>query len=74
MSEWQPIETAPKDGRDLLIFDKFHKTAVIAFYREDGRSPGKYGKFVWQLHDEGGSLAEQSITHWMPLPSPPVMP
>jgi len=58
MSEWQPIETAPKDGRYLLLLadSQFHR---IGFW--NGSS--------WDDGDFYDHMAD--ITHWMPLPEPP---
>ena len=65
MSEWQPIETAPKDGSE-----------VWAFNDEQGRmkwiSGDGYALWVWAdalLCDVDPS--PESPTHWMPLPEPP---
>ena len=70
--EWQPIETAPKDGRRLLAFaygpygvnDVYFSVAQWAM---DG--PGKI-----QPHVEGW-FWEFAIrpTHWMPLPDAPLV-
>ena len=67
-SEWQPIETAPKDGTVILAcFDKwYHPMAVCwAAYH-----PNAKGKACWRTSAIGGDKVEQ-LTHWMPLPSPP---
>lgn len=59
MSEWKPIETAPKDGMVL-----------VAGFWDDGRSwrdighcdhLGVVGRWDYNLEP----------THWMPLPEPP---
>jgi hypothetical protein len=62
MDEWKPIETAPKDGTD-----------VLAIWDVPGRLK-PYGVVWW----EDGSWHEYDIenevsdpTHWMPLPEPP---
>jgi hypothetical protein len=58
MSEWQPIETAPKDGTFILVYgygDYHH-----AFWLDQGNG------FWFSIDD---SLVDP--THWMPLPSPP---
>ena len=56
---WQPIETAPKDGRDLLIFGS--GGIVIGWWDDSCR--------YWCHQDLYLSIDEP--THWMPLPLPP---
>lgn len=68
VSEWQPIETAPKDGTEVLIGrfldGKLPTKAVASFHPSEGwRDAGDIG---W-----GGMYAHVRPTHWMPLPSPP---
>jgi len=68
MTDWQPIETAPRDGTPVLL-GRFHAGDPC-----DGRisvdwwrSGGKYG-FV----GFGEFNAHYwPATHWMPLPDPP---
>lgn len=76
MIEWQPIETAPKDGTEIIVY---HPTAGVcaAFCPDEG--------FAWHCMDGNnrviGSKSGKSIpsmtsfmtapTHWMPLPLPP---
>ena len=60
--EWQPIETAPKDGTEIILCD-------MNWPRVDGYRPRKIGLFYagkWLIN--GGSWEP---THWMPLPPPP---
>jgi hypothetical protein len=77
MTDWQPIETAPKmktillfaitdvaeDGRvrNWKMETGFYHTG---FTSDDGRSPWNWG---------GRNLAvwDAPPTHWMPLPEPP---
>jgi len=60
MIDWQPIETAPKDGTCVLVF-------VAA--RDD--LPSFVTTCAW--HKDAGWCADElrSVTHWMPLPDPP---
>jgi len=57
MSEWQPIETAPRDGTHILVADIDDPaiTTVVAW---------AHGQ--WKFCTDHGR-----ISHWMPLPDPP---
>jgi hypothetical protein len=71
MSEWQPIETAPKDGATILGFAD-GDMAVVKWYQEDRIPEGGY----WSL-TVCGAYAESGEwwpTHWQPLPEPPSSP
>lgn len=61
---WQPIETAPKDGSEVLVCKPFMDgwAHYVVFWLRDK------GWTVWS-NAEGWELAEP--THWMPLPAPP---
>jgi phage FluMu protein Com len=63
--EWQPIETAPKDGTEVLLCDaRFEDAAVGAAMFIAG---------AWRCyypHDGGIESVWPSPTHWMPLPAP----
>ena len=79
MNDWQPIETAPKDG-----------TLFLCWVKAEDRGEQDDGSFVsvdvsqhdfcqYQDFGENGYFANMSgkfsdladITHWMPLPTPP---
>lgn len=62
---WQPIETAPKDGTEILTYRKAGCQAVAAWFSQADTYAGHPG---WCVTDGMGLL---DITHWMPLPSPP---
>lgn len=71
MSEWQPIETAPKDGRELLAVNK-NKASVtyrVVYFDEDAQDP----KYPWHVEDShsGFNHHQEFFTHWMLLPEPP---
>jgi hypothetical protein len=73
MSEWRPIETAPKDGSHVLLHCDFGETGrqiTVARWCDDPSPAGPYGKFCWREMQDS-SIAEQIPTHWMPLPEPP---
>lgn len=57
--EWQPIETAPKDGACVLITGEGLVRECRSF-RDDWGDP-VYSEWFF----------EATPTHWMPLPEPP---
>lgn len=64
--EWQPIETAPFGGEVLACTET--GAIYIAFQAgELGHGDGTY----WMMCD-GPEIT--GVTHWMPLPPPPVTP
>ena len=60
--DWQPIETAPKDGSDILGFaaDAVNPAIVVCYWNKDGYFEESYFR---ELSVE--------LTHWLPLPEPP---
>lgn len=67
MSEWKPIETAPKDGTEILI----------GWMARDGRRRGGWICKIRRWRDDAGWRRDRNHpydlypTHWMPLPEPP---
>lgn len=72
---WQPIETAPKDGTDVLLWEP------AANLRHDGLAlVGAYVDFKGAVvpcgyhdgwFDNASGRYEITPTHWMPLPTTP---
>lgn len=81
MSEWQPIDTAPKDGTTVLLFRRLDPWNVIGYGRwistkwrlKDGTTPIE-GWLSYGFDDPPGNLGLGGPTHWMPLPEPPKEP
>lgn len=77
--QWQPIESAPKDGSMFLCWI----SAVRFGTRDDGSlaeedcSEADFGYWMkvrdgGVFHNLQGEMGDQStITHWQPLPAPP---
>ena len=73
MSEWMPIETAPKDHA-ILVYGKAQDTQnpLVRFTKA-----GVYSAYWDEIDDSfclsGASWVGPFIkpTHWMPLPEPP---
>jgi hypothetical protein len=73
---WQPIETAPKDGTPILVWNGssfgFYTRAGdmgVAIWREQAL-PGK-DRWRWCAQDCCDGVTTYDPTHWMPLPGPP---
>lgn len=69
MADWQPIETAPRDGTGVLLALEYGSK----FYRYIGRWHTELK--VW-ARDEAMSAVFPShmqdwFSHWQPLPEPP---
>jgi hypothetical protein len=60
MIEWQPIETAPRDGTIFLVWAP----------GAHGLSP-MFSLCAW--HEDAGFCIDElrHASHWMPLPDPP---
>jgi hypothetical protein len=71
-SEWQPITTAPRDKTDIIVFSQRHGIRVA---RYDPFSWGNSKRLEWFIaleHGCSGGTFAIDVTHWMPLPAPPV--
>jgi len=65
VSEWQPIETAPKGGKWMLLWWPWVTEMAFVGYEVGG---------VWYAAPTGDSWTQNGAanpTHWMPLPTPP---
>jgi len=56
---WQPIETAPKDGSDVLIYNPVSGEMFVCYWSK--------GRWKFAVH----IVMKDEPTHWMPLPEPP---
>lgn len=60
---WQPIETAPRDREEVLLWSaSYPDTLIVGFH-----PGGKYGE-EWESSETGETFIP---THWMPLPPAP---
>ena len=73
MSNWQPIETAPKDGTEVLVTDG--AAIWIAVYRRptpvelERQKLGGARAYFW--YDATSEAPLDPVTHWMPAPALP---
>jgi len=70
-SDWQPIETAPKDGTEILVWRK--PIRVVAQWVKKDQSFGVEDSWTFLTEAEGYD-SDYRPTHWMPLPLPPEEP
>jgi len=70
--EWQPIESAPKDGTQVII--ALNGIALVSHYDcveriRNGKTEFKYE--AWSLPLHLALERDASPTHWMPIPKVP---
>lgn len=73
MSDWQPIETAPKDGNSILLGTAGAPAVWTGYFRQE-RSPGMMrwtDNQIYRWTRDGYMDLNWNPTHWMPLPDPP---
>ena len=68
--DWQPMETAPKDGYAILATNATYQydlqRCAVVFWDDDTDEEGWHTPF-----DADDAPAMSWLTHWMPLPEPP---
>lgn len=70
--EWQPIETAPKDGTTILFWDDLMDYQIGSWseYEDpDGEPREGWNDGIFPIIGDSGQPS-----HWMPLPQPPQPP
>lgn len=67
---WQPIETAPKDGTHILARLHDSNTCYVIYFggAKQRVNPRGFWRVAWDCY-KLGELDQP--THWMPLPAPP---
>lgn len=81
--EWQPIETAPKDGTRIIVGGKSPDGCAAydcvgqAFWREEVKYADWIKRcdepagFYWASDNRRNGACQWYVTHWMPLPELP---
>lgn len=71
---WLPIESAPSDGRYLLLWEQYSEAPFVGYWVND-----RWGVCHEHVDAEGGwdgaivvDKLQCPITHWMPLPAAPL--
>jgi hypothetical protein len=77
---WQPIETAPKDGSVIFVWAEGYTWPEAAkWFEYDPEVTEQVDAFGTWIFADGvladlAGFEEGSLSHWMPLPAPPVQP
>lgn len=75
-ANWQPIETAPKDGTAVILWvPGVYQCVRIGSFRSDDFREKDGPLWLENDHDDfstGYASTPLCPTHWMPLPSPPI--
>lgn len=70
---WQPIETAPRDGRYLLLWEQYGEAPFAGYWAKNRW--GVCHEHVDALGGWDGAIVVDNlqcpITHWMALPAAP---
>jgi len=70
--EWQPIETAPKDGTTVLLYLPEYDEVRTAFYAtavEDGDEQWVIARSVGET---AIAFIARNPSHWQPVPASPL--
>ena len=62
MSEWQPIETAPKDGKQIIITDGLY--SVVGHWHRK-----KCWVVSWTLDPFDDGIDDAGPVYWAPMPT-----
>lgn len=72
MTDWQPIETAPKDGTRILVYGKWRGELYGPTDDDAAIYVAIWGGDGWMVEgSEYYSPWVDPATHWQPLPEPP---
>lgn len=82
MSEWKPIDTAPKDGTAVMLCWARDSDGKPIDWREEPETTGVFVQVASWWPEADGWIVYCSLpqeprlhfepTHWMPLPPPPI--
>lgn len=70
MNNWKPIETAPKDGREILLWLPAPYSRVEKAHWFEIWGNWQSCDFI-EPTDEYCGIGSELPTHWQPLPEPP---
>jgi hypothetical protein len=69
---WQDISTAPKDGTLIIVRGYIDRLATGPCNREYFYVAEYHQQYNRFISPDGTEIGHAYLTHWMPLPNPPV--
>lgn len=66
--QWQPIETAPKDGASFIVCHINREDSCMVVSFDDSKM--RFDNLVW-LAEEGSRYHRDLFSHWQPCPDLP---
>ena len=66
--DWQPIETAPRDGTMIYAINATTRSLFIGYGYLARYQDGRFG---FAMKSGATMPVDPQPTHWMPLPAPP---
>ena len=74
MTDWQTIDSAPRDGTAILVYspEAEEPQMMLVHWRAfvDDPDPGEW----YDRWDDDAPSFDVTVTHWQPLPAPPGKP
>lgn len=73
-NQWQPIETAPRDGTQILGFAEW-EGMIVCNWLDCSEIWEQSPKYAWAKNYDTVDMSYETFdpTHWMPLPLPPIL-
>ena len=68
MTDWQPIETAPRDGTEIMAVTIGSLVVIVRRHNNEWLSR-EWG--TWRKKPKAYVYGDATLTHWMLLPEPP---
>ncbi len=70
--QWQPIETAPKDGSRVIMWGRYNSVCIAAWRDDRWFVDADESRAIESQTDFGIEYKTFDFpSHWMPLPTPP---
>ena len=70
VTDWQPIDTAPRDGTQVLLYvPQDTDDEMPSFIAQGWYESGIFDRRWYEA--AGECVCDPQPTHWMPLPAPP---